>query len=163
MRRRVALALSVARHLPRVRFVPVGGVGRHGPAEALVMARLLEDAGVDSGTIHPVPEGATTIHSLHACRPYLHHAIAEDAALVHVCTDGYHVRRCRLILRIWGIQSRPPAGAALRGEGFAAGSRLAPPRLAWMALRDVLALFEDVPLALLWRLQWRRSGTRPGP
>lgn len=153
MRRRVALALAVARDLRRVTFVPIGGVGRHGPAEAFVMAELLEDCGVDRGAIHPVAEGATTIHSLAACWPYLVRSIRDGAAVVHVCTDAYHVRRCRLILRIWGIESLAPELALERIDPAAPGP--SPRSLAWMTLRDWLALLEDVPLALLWRLQRR--------
>jgi hypothetical protein len=166
MRRRVALALAVARGLPRVTFVPIGGEGRHGPAEALVMAKLLEQHGVDSAAIHPVPEGATTIHSLAACWPYLRRCSqAGGAWLVHVCTDAYHVRRCRLILRIWGLESVAPIIDGGRLDA-AASAGPSPRRLAWMTLRDWLALCEDVPLALLWRLQRRLDpdrGARPEP
>jgi uncharacterized SAM-binding protein YcdF (DUF218 family) len=160
MRRRVALALAVARDLPRVTFVPIGGEGRHGPAEALVMAKLLEQHGVHPAAIHPVPEGATTIHSLAACWPFLRRRSRQGGArAVHVCTDGYHVRRCRLILRIWGLESVAPVvdGGSLDAAALPGPS---PWRLAWMTLRDGLALCEDVPLALLWRLQRRLEPAR---
>lgn len=153
MRRRVELALAVSRDLTGVTFVPIGGVGRHGPAEALVMARLLERSGVHRAAIHPVSEGATTIHSLEAAWPYLHEHSTRRGALVHVCTDAYHVRRCRLILRIWGIESRGPGGTRSCAD-LSARSQV-PRRLAWMTVRDGLALLEDVPLAVLWHLRRR--------
>jgi len=152
MRRRVALALAVSRDLPDVTFVPIGGVGRHSPAEAVVMAQLLEHSGVDRAAIHPVSEGRTTIHSLEASWPYLRERTEGRGALVHVCTDAYHVRRCRLILRIWGIESRGPGGGTARDVSAAAPVARG---LAWMTLRDWLALIEDVPLAVLWRVRRR--------
>lgn len=156
MRRRVALALAVARELRGVTFVPIGGVGRYGPAEADVMARLLQRAGIDSAAVHPIAEGKTTIQSLEASWLYLRERTEGRGALVHVCTDAYHVRRCRLILRTWGIESRGPGGTA----GDQALSAAVPRALAWMTLRDGLALMKDVPLALLWRLRRRSSPHR---
>jgi DUF218 domain len=157
MRRRVALALRVAAGLSHVTFMPIGGLGSHGPAEALVMERLLLAAGIDPAAIWPVPEGATTIHSLLACWPHLRERTAPGDAVVYVCTDAYHVSRCRIILRIWGVASRD-AGKAPHAPADAAPSpRVATPKLIWMWLRDRVALLEDVPLALLWRAR------PPGP
>ena len=157
MRRRVEVALGLARSLGTVLFVPIGGVGRFGPAEAFVMQRLLREAGVPDDAIHPVPEGTNTIHSLRACWPVLIAATRGlDHSDVYVCTDRYHLPRCRAILRIWGASTRAVARPRHQ-EG--AGERSV-----YMLWRDRMALIKDVPRALWWRatrqVTPRRSGAR---
>jgi vancomycin permeability regulator SanA len=151
MRRRVDGALSAARHLERVVFMPVGGVGRHPPAEAFVMQALLEAAGIPRGRIQPVPAGKNTIESLRACWPQLRREQRTGAgAIAHVCTDDYHMLRCRAILWIWGLVTRPlPCPEPRRGWP-----------LLFMRARDRVGLAKDIPLALLWRLG-RRLPTAP--
>lgn len=152
MRRRVEVASSLGRSLGPVLFVPIGGVGQFGPAEALVMQRLLTEAGVPDDVIYPVPEGTNTIQSLRACWPVL---VAATRGLtrgdVYVCTDRYHVRRCRAILRAWGAVTR---AAVRHREDEGAGERLV-----YMLWRDRLALVKDVPRALWWRAT-RQLGPR---
>jgi len=143
MQRRVNQALETARQLERVAFVPIGGVGRHPPAEALVMQGLLRAGGVPSSRIEPVPLGTNTIRSLRACWPVLCAARAlPEPAQIHVCTDAYHMLRCRSILWLWGLETR-----ALGCPKQRAG-RL----LLYMLVRDRLGLLKDVCLALVWRL-----------
>lgn len=146
LRRRIRLALETARGKARVRFMPVGGKGRHGPPEADVMRQLLLEAGVDDGAVWAVPEGENTIASLRACWPAL---CAELAAggVVHVCSDAYHVRRCRMILRLWGLRTRP----GVRGGPGSA------PRRALMTGRELLASCKDAVLAIAWRASGRIS------
>jgi vancomycin permeability regulator SanA len=144
MCRRVEVAFTLGRSLGPVLFVPIGGVGRFGPAEAFVMQRLLSEGGVPDNAIHPVPEGTNTIHSLRACWPVLVAATRGfTSGAVYVCTDRYHLRRCRLILRVWGVATRP---AVRPRDEEGAGERSV-----YMLWRDRLALVKDVPRALWWR------------
>ena len=46
LKRRVRGAVDAASNNADATFVPSGGIGRHGPAEAEVMAGLLRDAGI---------------------------------------------------------------------------------------------------------------------
>lgn len=142
--RRVASALRLAQALPQVLFVPLGGAQGERPAEARVIERLLREAGVPAAAIVGVPAGRTTITSLRAARPLLRE-LAASAPRVrwHVCTDHYHVLRCRVILRLWGMRS----------SGAAAPRPQLPRRtLAALYVRDGVALLKDVPLALWWRV-----------
>lgn len=141
--RRVSSALRLAQGLRRVLFVPLGGARGTRPAEAAVIERLLREAGVPAAAIRAVPAGGTTIASLRAARPLLSQLAAEaPLARWHVCTDGYHVPRCRMILRLWGMRSEGAAAPrpALRKRHLAA-----------LYLRDAVALLKDAPLALWWR------------
>lgn len=142
MRRRVDVAASSAESWSGVIFMPIGGVGRHPPAEADLMTELLRARGVAREVIIPVPHGRNTIESLNAARREIAAVERRAPALeVHVCTDDYHVRRCQLILRLWGVPTRAlPCATSRRGtHGL------------YMPLRDGFALLKDIPLAWLWR------------
>ena len=153
MRRRVNAALRLEQSLEGVLFIPVGGVGKFGPAEAVVIERLLRQAGVASVAIHAVPEGRNTIHSLRACWPVLMEATADlTRAEIYVCTDRYHLLRCRAILRIWG--------ALTRGVTRQRSEESAAERSAYMFWRDGFALAKDVPRAAWWRMTHQVSVRR---
>ena len=66
LRRRVEAALACARHHPDARFIPTGGIGRHGPSEASVMAGLLMESGVRSDRILLEETGIDTLSSVRA-------------------------------------------------------------------------------------------------
>lgn len=149
LRRRVQLALETARGKAQVRFMPVGGQGRFGPAEAEVMRRLLVEAGVNDAEISAVPEGDNTIRSLRASWPVLCRELAGGGA-VYVCSDAYHVPRCRLILRVWGLRTRPGARGG-PAPGF---------RRALMRARELPAIGKDLILALVWRASGRVPSLR---
>ena len=66
LRRRVEAAARFGATLQAPLFIPTGGVGRHGPAEAQVMAALLGDLGVDPARIMPEPTATDTLSSVRA-------------------------------------------------------------------------------------------------
>jgi len=143
LRRRVQAALRHASTLGPVRFLPIGGARGDSPAEAVVIERMLIEAGVPASVISPSPLGQTTIESLRACWPLLSAArVADPSLTLHVCTDGYHTLRCRAILRLWGLESQ--AAPAPRPNL----PQLQLLRLRW---RERVALVKDVPLAVFWR------------
>lgn len=144
LRRRVGGALRFAQTLPQVLFVPLCGAHEGRPAEATVIERMLREAGVPAAAIRAVPAGRNTLASLAAARGLLRElAVAAPEVCWHVCTDPYHVLRCRVILALWGLRSH--GAPAPRPE-------LPRRQLAALYVRDRVALIKDVPLALWWRM-----------
>ncbi|MEY2933066.1 MAG: hypothetical protein RL033_3815 [Pseudomonadota bacterium] len=143
LRRRVSSALRFGQALPQVLFVPLGGAHEGRLAEATVIERMLREAGVPSAAIRAVPAGRNTLASLAAARGLLRELVAAAPQVRwHVCTDPYHVLRCRVILALWG----------LRSDGAPAPQPALPRRqLAALYVRDRMALIKDVPLALWLR------------
>lgn len=93
------------------RYMPTGGIGRHGPSEARVMAALLRTLGVPADRIELEETGTDTLSSALACA-----ALLRGRAGVFAASSGYHVPRCRMLLRLAGV----PAGACPPGpEPFA--------------------------------------------
>ncbi len=108
---RVRAAFRLGERLPDVLYMPTGGVGQHGPAEAEVMAGLLRDRGVPSDHIRTEPTGTNTISSVRACARMLR----GHTGPVYAATSAYHLPRCVLLLRLAGLQARacpPSLGAA---------------------------------------------------
>ncbi len=139
--RRVAAAVRFGERLsPPPLYLPTGGIGRHGPSEASVMASLLRDAGVADRRIRPEDTARDTLASVRLCAAMLR---GHDGP-VFAATSAYHLPRCLLLLRLAGVPARavpPPPEPA---------SRRPLPRWRWR-LREVPALPWDV-LLLLWRL-----------
>lgn len=82
-------------------FLPSGGVGRHGPAEALVMRDILIEHGVAASRILLECEARDTLDTVRLCtrllrpRPELRH--------LRVATSSYHRLRCALLFRLAGF------------------------------------------------------------
>ncbi|ONG49322.1 hypothetical protein BKE38_20970 [Pseudoroseomonas deserti] len=99
LRRRVMAARAFA---PEALFVPTGAQGRHGPAEAAVMARLLQDLGTPADSILQETTGTDTLSSARACAVLLR----DHAGPVFAASSGYHLPRCVMLLRIYGLPAR---------------------------------------------------------
>lgn len=146
MRRRVTAAVELGEWLAEREggaplFVPTGGVGRHGPAESAVMAKLLRDWGIDPARILEEPTGLDTLSSARAVAALLRGRVAR----VHPVSSGYHLPRCAMLLRLCGL----PVGqgrAARPGPGFA--------EWRWR-LRELPALPYDAALAVWHRARGR--------
>jgi uncharacterized SAM-binding protein YcdF (DUF218 family) len=134
LRRRTDAAVQLWQAESVSAVVCCGGLGRHPPAEALVMRDLLRGAGLPEEAILIEDRSTTTAENIAFALPLLR---ARDETAVIVVTDWYHAPRARLTARRLGLvaQSRSPA---LRGTRPLAQARL--------ALREVPAL------ALYW---WR--------
>jgi len=141
---RVRAAYRLSERLPDAVFMPTGGVGRHGPAEADVMAALLRDRGVAPGRIRTEPTGTNTISSVRACVKLLR----GHTGLVYAATSAYHLPRCVLLLRLAGLNARacPPMGST--------ASSSSAKRWYWR-LRELPAVPVDAALMAWLRLRGR--------
>jgi len=100
LRRRADHALALWRAERVDVLVACGGLGRHGPAEAEVMAALWRAAGVPGGAIRIEARSTTTRENLAFALPVLQALGAGRAAIV---TDPWHAPRARLIARQLGL------------------------------------------------------------
>jgi uncharacterized SAM-binding protein YcdF (DUF218 family) len=111
LRHRVTAAVRFGALFARPRFIPTGAKGRHGDAEATVMARLLMDAGFSGEAIHQEKTATDTLSSVRAVTK-----MVGGNAPVYACTSAYHLPRCLILLRLAGVRARacppPPVPAA---------------------------------------------------
>lgn len=146
--RRVEAALAHGERLtPPPLYVPTGGVGRHGPAEAAAMESVLRQAGIPASRILVEPTARDTLDSVRACAALLR--ARGHAGPVLAATSAYHLPRCLVLLRLCGLAARavpPPPYPA---------SQQVLRRWRWR-LREVPALPWDVLLLLLGRTLLRR-------
>ncbi|HYF07480.1 MAG TPA: YdcF family protein [Acetobacteraceae bacterium] len=155
LRRRVEAAARFGEGLADTPFyIPTGAVGRHGPAEAEVMAALLRALGVPAERIIEERTGTDTLSSVRACAAILR-ARGHRGPVV-AASHAYHLPRCRLLLRMAGWPAR---GVASEGPASARWSR----RWYWR-LREVPAVPYDAALMLWHGLTTpRRQGPHPDP
>ena len=146
LRRRVEAALACAKGRQDVRFIPTGAIGRYGPSEAAVMAGLLTESGVPGERIHLEETGFDTLSSVRAAIQLLRQM--QPRGPVMVATSAYHLPRCLILLRLFGMAAQPcpppciPVAASWRKRWY------------WR-LREVPALPYDVMLVLWLRLKRR--------
>jgi len=111
LRRRVDAAARFGAGFTRPLFIPTGGKGRHGQAEAAVMAHVLMQAGYPHDAIVQETTGTDTLSSVRAVLPLL-----PRQSRVYACSSAYHLPRCLLLLRLAGVKALacppPPVPAA---------------------------------------------------
>jgi vancomycin permeability regulator SanA len=142
MRRRVEGALESATGVPNALFLVTGGVGKHPPSEAAVMSSLLQEAGIPEKQILLDEDSKDTLESIRNCTRILNSLPAR--ADVIVCTDVYHIPRCRWLFRMCGIATR--AGQVRSGR-----SENKPLRWMYYCLREFAATPWDTLLLLISR------------
>ena len=145
MRRRVRGAVRAAQPLGgKIAYLPTGGVGRHGPAEAEIMRGLLLESGVAPDCILLENRALDTLSSVENCRALL--AGIEPRPKVLVVSDRYHMPRCVLLFRMYGVAAR-----GLRIESGQADDGW--PRWLYHHARECAALPWDAPLVLFNKLR----------
>lgn len=102
LRNRVEAAARFGARFARPLFIPTGAKGRHGDAEATVMARQLTAAGFSPEAIQQERTGTDTLSSVRAVA-----RMVRGKSNVYACTSAYHLPRCLLLLRLAGISVRP--------------------------------------------------------
>lgn len=104
------------------------------------MADLLVQAGIDPARIALDQVSRDTLENVSAASAFIRAEGLEGAV---VCTDGYHVPRCRMLLAMLGVKSRP--GPVHKGY---AGTRAHWLR---MVVREIAAYPYDFMLAAMAR------------
>jgi uncharacterized SAM-binding protein YcdF (DUF218 family) len=143
--RRVAGALNAARDTPNRMFLATGGIGRHGPAEAAVIRRLLLDGGARPHEILVEERAVDTLQSVLFCDEILRRQGQVDRIVP--CTSNFHIPRCALLLRILGYPVRVVAMPADRPH-------VAITRWLIYVLKELIATPYDA--GLLWLRSVRR-------
>ena len=82
-------------------FMPSGGVGRFGPAEAVVMRDILLDHGIAAERIVLEAQARDTLESVRLCTRLLRRR--PEVAHVLVATSSYHRLRCTWLFRAAGF------------------------------------------------------------
>lgn len=124
--RRVETAATAARGSDATILV-TGGAVTAAITEATVMRALLEAAGIAPGRIVMEDQARTTLGSVRLCAPILKRLAAPR---IVICSDDYHLPRCRWLMRLAGFRTVPlPASTPFL-------------RL-WPRLRELLALPVD--------------------
>ena len=139
MRRRIDGALLSARDLPNALFLVSGGVGKHPPSEARVMATLLEDAGISRDRILLDEAATDTLESVRNCAGMLR-SIPEIGDVI-VCSDIYHIPRCRWLFKLYGFGTEP-------GKVVSGRSQNKPWRWLYYYVRELPAAVWDTLMAL---------------
>ena len=98
--RRVGYAAAAAEHDPGLTIFCSGGVGRHGPSEGSVMARMLAGS-VSASRLHLDEASRDTLETVRAASTY---ARAHGLTAVQSCTDGYHQPRVRMLFTLQGLR-----------------------------------------------------------
>ncbi len=139
--RRVGYGLAAARARPGCLVFCSGGLGRHGPSEARVMADLLQAKGVDPGRLILDEHSRDTLENVIAALGFLR---ARGLGRAIICTDAYHVPRVAMMFALLGVRS--DSGPVGTGRGGAS-------RREWwrMSAREVLAYPYDLLLVLARR------------
>ena len=148
MRRRVRAALNLRFEFHNLIFLPTGGnIQKWGHCESDVMTMLLKDAGVADDRIIQETDSKDTLQSIAYCA----HAIRKlpDVAAIVVCSDSFHLPRCRLLLSILGISliHRPMPGG-MKSLGIT--------RWIYYCSREAVAIPVDVVLLFLKKILEKR-------
>jgi vancomycin permeability regulator SanA len=146
MRRRVEGALALGQRSPDPFYVTTGGSGRWGPPEADVMKAELQARGVPASRIATETASNDTLSSIVNCARIIREHGKADG--VFVCSDRYHIPRCRWLFRLLGIPTR----SANMPSGRSANGIL---RWFYYYVREVFATPADT-LLLLWYKLTRR-------
>jgi vancomycin permeability regulator SanA len=148
--RRVQGALAAAKALDSPIFLATGGVGRYGPAEAIVMRIMLLAAGIPDERILVEDKAFDTLDSVRRCHLILQQRA--DAELVIPCTSNYHTPRCAWLLRLLGYRVKI---AAMPGDGQSLGFG----KLLLYVVKEILVTPYDL-LLLLFQMRgdaWGRN------
>lgn len=108
LRRRVLRGAALYHRGDVGRVVLCGGVGRHGPSEAAVMAGILRAEGLPDAALVLEERSTDTISNIGNAL-----ALCPDLRDVVIVTDSFHARRARVIARHLGLRAR----AACPAEG----------------------------------------------
>lgn len=144
MRRRVEGAFELARKSRNAVFLVTGGGAPNRQTEAAAMSVLLQAKSVAPERILQDPVSTDTLSSVVHCARII--KSQRSVSSVVVCSDRYHIPRCRWLFRLLGVYtlaSDMPSGLGVNG------------RLRWSYYyaREAAALVLDTVLLLFWTLR----------
>lgn len=128
-------------------FILSGGVGKHPPAEAEAMERILLDRGVDAAAIIKDTQAGNTLDTVRNAAAIIH-SLPKYSTL-YVCTSPYHSWRCQLLLnmhKLDALRATMPGDMADLGLG----------KWLYYCLRELAAIGWDVFRVLAGRKSERR-------
>ena len=142
--RRIGYGLKAAQVHPDAPIFCSGGIGRAGPSEASIMARVLRGQGMAADRLVLDETSLDTLQSVVAAARFVRRS-GRDGVIV--CSDSYHQPRIRLMLGVLGVAAE--AGPTAPGL---AGARLT----TWlrMHLREALAIPYDVGIVIARRREF---------
>ena len=133
--RRIEGALNAARDSPDSMFLLTGT-----PAETSRMKTLLNAEGILDDRVLEDADSGDTLSSVLRCSRIIHDRPPFESVVV--CTDRYHVPRCRWLFHLLGVRTQAGLIASgLRQNGVA--------KWAYFYAREAAALVVDT--LLLWR------------
>ena len=140
MRRRVEAALNLRDEFQNLIFIPTGGKVRNPLfSEAETMRKLLIEAGVNSELILPETKARHTLQNIINSARVIKNYPAAGKAIV--CSDSYHILRCRLLLYLAGISTiHRPMPSARKTAGWMRWVRLCLREAAAIPMNAVLLL-----------------------
>lgn len=101
LQRRCDAAAALFRRGGYTAVIPSGGVGLHGPAEAIVMRDLMTASGVPPEVVLLEDRATTTMETARLVA-----AMIAPGARITVVSDSYHLPRCALAFRSTGHRVR---------------------------------------------------------
>jgi len=106
MKRRVSSALRISQTFTESIFLVTGGVGISKPvSEAEAMRTLLIESGIPSERIRGEDQSKNTLSSVYHCSIILKKV--NNCLEIHVCSDKYHIARCRWLFSLLGFHTLP--------------------------------------------------------
>lgn len=139
MRRRVEGALRLGKRTTDPYYLVTGGQGKFGPPEAAVMEALLKEAEIPQDRILVESQSPDTFASIIECTLILKKR--DCLRPVILCTDRYHIPRCRWLFYLSGIATT----AAEMPSGCRANGTL---RWTYYYLREIFAIPWDTAILI---------------
>ena len=139
--RRIGYGERAARDHPEAPVLCSGGVGRAGPSEASIMARVLIGRGLPAERLILDEDSFDTLQSVAAVTRL---SRTRGGARAIICSDDYHLPRIRMMLRVLGVPTS--RGPVPRGPGSGSIGHWSK-----MALREAAAIPYDLAIVLARR------------
>lgn len=146
--RRVNSALSMANSTNDAQFIVTGGIGENKiSSEAEAMKKIIVNAGISTENIIVEDNSTDTLSSIVNCSAILKNN--SNIGAVYVCSDTYHIPRCRWLFLFMGIRTlRSNVRSGLKANGLL--------RWVFYHVREFVALPYDTLLILVYRFKNRK-------
>jgi uncharacterized SAM-binding protein YcdF (DUF218 family) len=139
MQRRVRSALILGQASISSYYLVTGGKGKFDPPESELMKAMLQDAGISADHIISEANSDDTLSSVIECAALLRSR--SYLCPIVVCTDTYHIARCRLLFHLLGIATeKQPMQSGRQANGLL--------RWTYYYLRESLAIPWDALLLI---------------